>query len=174
MQCNTNYTGSEENYKFINLNVLQLYKQKFPNLILGLSDHTEGDATVLGALALGATVFEKHFTDDNSRKGPDHKFAMNPISFKDMVKNANRLFLSLGEDIKKIEDNEKDTFFIQRRGIWLKDDLKKNDLIKRENLIPLRPQNSDGFSANEINELIGKKVRHDVFANQYIKRDDLK
>ena len=74
MQCNTNYTGASDNYKFINLNVLRLFKKKFPNCILGLSDHTFGHETVLGSIALGARVIEKHFTDNNSNKGPDIVF----------------------------------------------------------------------------------------------------
>ena len=68
MQCNTNYTNSLENFKYINLNVLKTYKKIFGNkIILGLSDHTPGNSTVLGSVALGARVIEKHFTDDNSR-----------------------------------------------------------------------------------------------------------
>ncbi len=78
MQCNTNYTASLENFNHIHLRVLQTYRLMFPDLVLGLSDHTPGHATVLGAVALGARVVEKHFTDDNNRVGPDHKFALNP------------------------------------------------------------------------------------------------
>ena len=63
MQCNTNYTGSIENFKYINLKVLNVYKKKFPNILLGLSDHTPGHETVLGSIMLGAKVTEKHFTD---------------------------------------------------------------------------------------------------------------
>ncbi|MBT4114266.1 N-acetylneuraminate synthase, partial [Candidatus Woesearchaeota archaeon] len=62
MQCNTNYTVNVNNFKCTNLNVLKTYKRRFPNAILGLSDHTQGHSTVLGAIALGACVFEKHFT----------------------------------------------------------------------------------------------------------------
>ena len=63
----------------------------FPNAILGLSDHTHGHATVVGAVTLGARVFEKHFKDNNKREGPDHKFAMNPLTWKEMVKYANEV-----------------------------------------------------------------------------------
>ena len=80
MQCNTNYTVDADKHQYVNLNVLKTFAQLYPNTILGLSDHTLGHATVLGAVALGALVFEKHFTDDNDRSGPDHKFAMNPKS----------------------------------------------------------------------------------------------
>ena len=86
MQCNTNYTGSLENFNFINLNVLKTYKKIFKDkIILGLSDHTPGHLTVLGAVALGAKVVEKHFTDNNNQAGPDHKFSMNPKTWKLMV-----------------------------------------------------------------------------------------
>ena len=85
MQCNTNYTGSLENFKYINLNVLTQYKENFPGTILGLSDHTPGHASVLGAIALEPEWIEKHFTDDKSREGPDHKFSMNPTEWKEMV-----------------------------------------------------------------------------------------
>src|SRR4051812_1202254 len=67
MQCNTNYTGSKENFKHVNLNVLKTFQELYPQVIFGLSDHTSGHAAVLGAIALGATFIEKHFTDDNDR-----------------------------------------------------------------------------------------------------------
>ncbi|GIR16418.1 MAG: hypothetical protein CM15mP29_4060 [Alphaproteobacteria bacterium] len=63
-----------ENFGFINLNVLKQYRDIFPSVVLGLSDHTPGHTTVLGAVSLGARVIEKHFTDDNYREGPDHLF----------------------------------------------------------------------------------------------------
>ena len=97
MQCNTNYTASIENFKFINLNVLKTYSEFFPNVVLGLSDHTHGHSTVVGSIPLGARVFEKHFTDDNDRLGPDHKFSMNPKTWKEMVVAANEVSLALGD-----------------------------------------------------------------------------
>ena len=68
MQCNTNYTASIDNFKYINLKVLNTYSELFPDAVLGLSNHTPGDVTVLGAIAFGALVFEKHFTDDNQKR----------------------------------------------------------------------------------------------------------
>ena len=109
MQCNTNYTGSLENFKYINLNVLQAYKKKYPNVTLGLSDHTPGHTTVLGAVALGATVVEKHFTDNCDRVGPDHKFSMTPETWQEMVIKTKELELALGDGVKKVEENEKET-----------------------------------------------------------------
>ncbi len=69
MQCNTNYSGSEDNFRHVNLRVLQTFALRWPGLPLGLSDHTPGHEAVLGAVTLGARVIEKHFTDDNDREG---------------------------------------------------------------------------------------------------------
>ncbi len=96
LQCNTNYTASLENYNHIHLNVLKTYAAMFPNVILGLSDHTHGPATVLGAVALGAHVIERHFTDDNRRVGPDHPFSMTPATWRDMVDRTRELERAMG------------------------------------------------------------------------------
>jgi len=85
MQCNTNYTAELENFKYIHLNVLKSLRAMYPSMVLGLSDHTPQHATVLGAVALGASMIEKHFTDDVSREGPDNKFSMAHSTWRDMV-----------------------------------------------------------------------------------------
>src|SRR5512143_1454511 len=115
MQCNTNYTASPENYDHIHLNVLKTYAIMFPEVVLGLSDHTHGNATILGAVALGARVVERHFTDDNQREGPDHKFALNPADWASMVTETRRLERALGSADKSIAANEQDTKVVQRR-----------------------------------------------------------
>jgi len=85
MQCNTNYTGSEDNFDYLNLLALNEFREKFPDVVLGLSDHSIGHIAVLGAVALGARAIEKHFTDDTNRVGPDHAFSLDPINWKKMV-----------------------------------------------------------------------------------------
>jgi sialic acid synthase SpsE len=158
MQCNTNYTGDKENFKYVNLNVLKIFKENYPDLILGLSDHTSGHATVLGALALGATVFEKHFTDDNLREGPDHKFAMNPNSWKEMVDRSLELFDSLGDGIKRVEENELKSQIVQRRSIRCKEDILPGEIITKEKLDFLRPIPKDGIEPYKVDEILGKSV----------------
>jgi len=173
MQCNTNYTAEMENFKFINLNVLKAYREMYPEVILGLSDHTHGHATVLGAVALGARVFEKHFTDDNSREGPDHKFAMNPTSWAEMVKNARELYWAMGDGKKRIEDNEKNTSVVQRRALWFTKALKAGHILSTEDLFPLRPRKADGIPPYEKASLIGKKLIRDVTSDEYIRKVDV-
>ena len=115
MQCNTNYTASPENYDHLHLNVLKTYASMFPDVILGLSDHTHGLPPVLGAVTLGARVIERHFTDDNDREGPDHKFAMNPADWAEMVENTRLLERALGSADKFVAGNEQETVIVQRR-----------------------------------------------------------
>jgi sialic acid synthase SpsE len=158
MQCNTNYTASLENFKYIELNVLKEYRRMYPDIILGLSDHTPGHSTVLGSIALGAKVIEKHFTDDNERKGPDHKFSMNPESWRDMVDRSRELEYALGTGVKKIMDNEKESVIVQRRGLCASHDLKEGHVITKDDLVALRPCMSDGIEPYKESQLIGKKI----------------
>jgi N-acetylneuraminate synthase len=158
MQCNTNYTVSPDKIKYVNLNVLKTYAEKFPEAILGLSDHTFGHATVLGAIALGAIVFEKHFTDDNRREGPDHKFAMNPETWREMVERANELYSALGDGIKRIEENEKDSIIVQQRSLRAVRDLQAGERLQKEDLEALRPIPADGIQPFRIDEFIGKTL----------------
>lgn len=172
MQCNTNYTGSDENFKYCNLNVLKLYKKMYPNTVLGLSDHTSGHSTVLGSIALGARVIEKHFTNNNNQVGPDHGFAMNPQTWKDMVNNSYELLVALGDGIKRVEDNEKQSYIVQRRCICAAADLKKGHVLTKKDLIPLRPIGDNGFQPYEEEDLIGKTLKKDfVFGEHFTNKD---
>ena len=172
MQCNTNYTNQEDNFNFINLNVLKTYKKIFgKNVILGLSDHTEGHATVLGAVTLGAKVIEKHFTDDNSRNGPDHKFSMNIKTWKEMVKETRRIEKALGDGIKKIEKNEISTSVVQKRAFYAFSEIKKGQKIKRDMLIPLRPCVKNSYSPDQLSTLIKKKSIKNIKAGECITKN---
>ncbi len=159
MQCNTNYTGSLENFRHIHLRVLESYRVMFPAVILGLSDHTPGHSTVLGAVALGARVVEKHFTDDNSRVGPDHPFSMSPQSWREMVDRTRELEYSLGSPAKRVADNERDTVVVQRRCLRAAKDLDAGTIITEEMLEALRPAPDDAVKPYEINKVLGKKLR---------------
>jgi len=167
MQCNTNYTVDKDKYKYVNLNVLNTFKQRFPNVILGLSDHTIGHATVLGAVALGALVIEKHFTDSNENEGPDHKFAMNPNSWKEMVENANELYYALGDGLKRIEPNEEKSLIVQRRSLRSNIDLIPGHIIKNEDIVALRPIPDDGIPPYLIDQLIGKSLKISISKGEH-------
>ena len=168
MQCNTNYTANLENFKYIQLNVLNKYRDIFPDLVLGLSDHTPGHTTVLGAVALGAKVIEKHFTDDTNREGPDHAFSMDPVTWKEMVDRTRELENALGTDSKKIEDNEKETVVLQRRSIRSAQDISKGTVLSKEDVTMLRPCPHGAIQPHELNEVLGKKINQDIKAGAHI------
>jgi len=172
MQCNTNYTADKSCFNYINLNVLNTFKQAFPEVILGLSDHTHGCETVLGAIALGARVIEKHFTDDNDRSGPDHKFSMTPKTWKQMVTSAEYLFNSLGDGVKRVEDNEMQTSIVQRRALYYTRDLKQGETLKPSDLFPVRPINDGEIPPYEINTICGKIINCNVKADTAVKWED--
>jgi sialic acid synthase SpsE len=173
MQCNTNYTASLENFKYIQLNVLKTYKEMFPHLILGLSDHTPGHATVLGAVTLNARMIEKHFTDDTSREGPDHHFAMDPRTWRDMVDRTRELENALGCGIKQIEENENDTAVVQRRSIRMAHNLSAGSVVKKSDFVMLRPCPPDAIPPHKLGELLGKTLRRSKAAGEHLKWSDL-
>ncbi len=158
LQCNTNYTASPVNFEHINLRVLNTYHTMFPELTLGLSDHTSGHAAVLGAVALGARVIEKHFTDDTSRTGPDHPFSMTPQTWKDMVDRTRELEKALGSADKMISGNEKDTSIVQRRCLRAARDIKAGEIFTRDMIDVLRPATPGAILPPDIDHVIGTKA----------------
>jgi N-acetylneuraminate synthase len=173
MQCNTNYTASLENFKHIQLNVLKTYRAMYPHMVLGLSDHTPGHATVLGAVALGARMIEKHFTDDVNRVGPDHAFSMDARAWRDMVDRTRELENALGNGIKKIEDNEAQTAILQRRSIRLVRDMSAGEVVHKEDLEVLRPCPADGISPYRIFEVLGKSLRRAKASGEHLLISDI-
>ena len=169
MQCNTNYTASLENFDHVHLRVLETFKLMFPNVVLGLSDHTPGHATVLGAVALGARAVEKHFTDDNNRIGPDHKFAMNPLDWAEMVENTRRLERALGSADKFVAANEQETVVLQRRCLRAAADLKAGTVLTREMIDVLRPAPADAIKPYDIASVLGKRLMVDLKFGQELK-----
>jgi sialic acid synthase SpsE len=173
MQCNTNYTAELRNFNYIHLNVIRTLRQMYPSMVLGLSDHTPQHATVLGAVALGASMIEKHFTDDITRIGPDHAFSMDPISWRDMVDRTRELELAMGSGVKKVEDNEIETVVVQRRSIRLKSAMKAGDALSAEDLSPLRPCPRDAISPAKISDIIGSTLRRDMDKGDYLREQDI-
>lgn len=173
MQCNTNYTASPENYNHIHLNVLKTYATMFPEVVLGLSDHTHGNATVLGAVALGARVIERHFTDDNDRIGPDHKFALNPNDWAHMVTETRQLERAFGLPDKFVAANEVDTVVVQRRCLRAARDIQAGEIITREMIDVLRPATPGAILPPHIPDVISTKALHAIPSGKELRWTDL-
>jgi sialic acid synthase SpsE len=173
MQCNTNYTASLENFKHIHLNVLKTYRSIYPDLVLGLSDHTPGHATVLGAVALGARVIEKHFTDDIKREGPDHGFSMDPQGWAEMVAVTRQLERALGSADKFVAGNETETVVLQRRCVRAARAIQSGQVLTREMLTVLRPAAAGAILPYELELIPGKKARIDIPEGKELRWTDL-
>jgi len=173
MQCNTNYTASPDNYEHLHLNVLKTYATMFPEVVLGLSDHTHALAPVLGAVTLGACVIERHFTDSNDREGPDHKFAMNPKNWGTMVAETRLLERALGSADKVIAGNEQETAIIQRRCLRAARDIKAGEIMKREMIDVLRPATQGAIKPYEIDSVIGTQALSDFPLGKELRWTDL-
>ena len=172
MQCNTNYTGSIENFKYINLNVLKNYAVMFPQVVLGLSDHSPGHSTVLGSIALGARVIEKHFTDDTSREGPDHGFSMDPKTWHEMVQRSRELEAALGDGVKRVEDNEQQTSVMQQRCLRAKKSLPVGHVLTANDVEALRPATTDALKPYFLDRVLGQKIRQPLeFGDPLMMRD---
>jgi N-acetylneuraminate synthase len=169
MQCNTDYTGSAAAFRHIHLRVLETYRAMFPGVILGLSDHTAGHATVLGAVTLGARVIEKHFTDDNHREGPDHPFSMTPQTWRDMVDRTRELEAALGSPRKVVEENERETVVLQRRCLRAAMDIRPGTVLRREMLDALRPAPRDAVMPFDLCRVVGKVLINNLSAGEYLK-----
>lgn len=167
MQCNTNYTTDIDKIKYVNLNVLDTFSKLYPKTLLGLSDHTPGFTSVLGAIAKGARIIEKHFTDNNDLTGPDHKFAMNPSSWKEMVKYGDEMYYALGDGIKKVEENEKEAIIVQQRCLRASLNLPKGHIISKEDIVSLRPKPIGSIEPYKIDQIIGKKLKSDLVEGDY-------
>ncbi|MFT4034760.1 MAG: N-acetylneuraminate synthase family protein [Patulibacter sp.] len=168
MQCNTNYTGSNENFGYLNLGVLRDWSVRYPGIVLGLSDHTPGHISVVAALALGATVFEKHFTDDPSRPGPDHRFAMTPQTWRAMVEAATLAAASIGDGVKRIEANERDASVVQRRALRFAADFPAGHVVSAHDLFPTRPCPPEGLEPYREAEVVGRQLLAPVQADALV------
>ncbi len=142
-------------------------------MVLGLSDHTPGHATALGSVALGGRIVEKHFTDDNSRVGPDHPFSMTPESWQAMVENTRLLERALGSPKKFVAENEATTVVVQRRGVRAARQLPEGTILTREDLVVLRPAPRDAITADDLASAIGMRVCAPVGAGVALRWDDL-
>lgn len=169
MQCNTNYTASLENFRHIHLNVLRAYRELFPDAVLGLSDHTPGHATTLGAVALGARAVEKHFTDDTRREGPDHPFSMSPATWREMVDRTRELEAALGDPVKRVAGNEQQTVVVQRRCLRAVRDLRAGETLTRADIDVLRPAPADGIFPYDLEAVIGKRVATPIAAGAHLR-----
>lgn len=162
LHCNTEYPTP---MKDVNLKAMLEIKEKF-GVKIGYSDHTEGIEVPIAAVALGATVIEKHFTLDKNMEGPDHKASLEPSELKAMVKSIRNIEQALGTGHKTISESERKNIEIARKSIVAAKDIKEGEIFTEENLTIKRPGN--GISPMEWENIIGKVAKRDFQEEELI------
>ena len=187
LQCNSDYSG--DGLRYTNLRTLDLWhypalrsKGALPRAV-GLSDHTPGHIAVCAAVARGASVIEKHFTDDKTRSGPDHAFAMEPQEWREMVEAANLTWQALGDGVKRVEENEREAVIVQRRalryvasmpngGLATRGFIPAGFVLHKNQVIATRPCPSGALEPYRIDEVIGRRLKRDVEMDTLVRLED--
>ena len=162
LHCNTEYPTP---YNDVNLNAMVTMKEKF-NVKVGYSDHTEGIAVPIAAVALGAAVIEKHFTLDKTLPGPDHKVSLEPQELTQMVTTIRNIEKAMGDGVKKPSESEKKNISVARKSIVAKRNIKKGEVFSEENLTVKRPGN--GISPMKWHDVLGQMAIRDFNEDEMI------
>ena len=158
-------------HKLANLNNIRGLIDEFPNIPIGFSDHTIGPEAAAAAIALGASIIEKHFTLDKSKIGMDNQMSSEPNEIKQMITYSKNVYLSLGKTKRIVSKEELKQRLIMRRSLIAKKNLKKKQKIKKEDLILKRP--GTGIPVNNLKKIIGKKINKNLKAETIIKYKDI-
>lgn len=167
LHCNTEYPTPMSD---VNLRAMLTIKEAL-NVSVGYSDHTLGIEVPIAAVALGATVIEKHFTLDKAMIGPDHKASLEPDELKKMVQGIRNIELAMGSDIKSSSSSELKNKSIARKSIHILIALTKGHILTEKDLVMKRP--GDGISPMLIDKVIGKRINKDLGEDQKLQWQDL-
>ena len=162
LHCTTEYPAP---YDSVNLKAMLTLQNEF-GLNVGYSDHTNGIEIPVAAVALGATVIEKHFTLDKKMEGPDHKASLEPEELKQMVQSIRNVEVALGDGTKQPSDAEKKNISIARKSIVAACDIKKDEVFTEKNLTAKRPGN--GISPMKWEEVLGKTAKRNFSQDELI------
>ena len=168
LHCNTEYPTPMQD---VNLKAMLTIQQAF-GVAIGYSDHTLGIEVPIAAVAMGATVIEKHFTLDRNLPGPDHRASLEPDELKAMVRAIRNIELAVGgHGRKEPSKSEIPNKVVARKSLHLNTSLGKGSIIKENHLIALRP--GDGISPMVWNQIIGRCLNKDLNAGTKLKWSDL-
>ena len=154
----------------VRLGAMEKLANEFPNIPFGLSDHTKNNLSSLGAIAKGATIIERHYTDNKSRKGPDILCSMDEKEARQLVKDSLELFSMLGGEKVATKEEEVTINFAFSSVVSIKE-IKRGDILSRENIWVKRPGTGQ-IKASEFEKLIGKKAIRDIKNNTQLKLND--
>lgn len=162
LHCTTEYPAP---YEDVNLKAMLTLKQAF-GLPVGYSDHTKGIEVSVAAVAMGATIIEKHFTLDKNMEGPDHKASLDPEELKQLVSAVRNVEQAMGDGIKKVSPAEEKNMAIARKSIVAKTTIQKGTIFTEENITTKRPGN--GISPMKWHEVLGTVATKDYVEDELI------
>lgn len=162
LHCTTEYPTP---FGDVNLKAMHTIKNEF-GVPVGYSDHTTGIEIPIAAVAMGATVVEKHFTLDRNMKGPDHKASLELDELKAMVSAIRNVERALGSGEKKIAESERKNIVIARKSIIAKRDIKSGELFSEDNITIKRP--GCGISPMKWFEVLGQEASRDFKEDELI------
>ena len=159
------------NMKDVNLNNILLFEDTFPDCEVGYSDHTIGNIAAVGAVAMGASVIEKHFTLDNSRIGWDNQMATEPDSMKEMIDFCTDVYSALGNRERVVSETEIEQRKKMRRSIVSKRKLEAGEIITAESIEFKRPGN--GLSPEMVSKVVNKQLKKNLEKGEMILMEDV-
>ena len=162
LHCNTQYPTP---YEHVNLSAMNSIRDALHKEV-GYSDHTQGIEVPIAAVAMGATVIEKHFTLDKNMEGPDHKASLNPIELQQMVEAIRNIEQAIGNGLKEPSSSELANMAVARKSIVASRDIKQGEIFSEENLTTKRP--GTGISPMKWYEVIGKVAPRDFSEDEII------
>jgi len=168
LHCTSLYPTPYEKVRLGSISHLQKY---FSDAIIGISDHSLGNYTCFGAIALGACIVEKHFTSDKTWPGPDIPISINPEELKDLIDGTEAIHKALGGE-KEILNEELSTAKFAYSSVVSVKNIKKNDYFTRDNIWVKRPGTGE-ILAIEYNNVLGKKAFHNISINKQLKWEDV-
>lgn len=163
LHCTTDYPTE---LKDVNLNVINDFKKRYVECEIGYSDHTIGSLVSVSAVAMGATIIEKHFTLDKSMEGPDHIASATPDELKEMVDGIRQVELALGDSFKKPTEAEMKNRLVARKSIVALKPISKGEMFTEENITIKRP--GSGISPMLWDEVLGKVAQSDFQVEELI------
>ena len=168
LQCTANYPVEPED---MNLRVIMTYRERFPDVVIGLSDHQSGIAMALVAYVLGARVIEKHFTLNRALKGTDHAFSLEPVGMRKLVRDIRRARVALGDGIKRSLPLETKPLFKMAKKLVAARDLSEGHVLTIQDIAIKSP--NDGLPPYELEKVIGKLTRRAIKEDENLSFEDL-
>jgi sialic acid synthase len=153
LQCTSGYPAE---FNELNLTVIRSFRDRFPDVVIGLSSHDNGIAMALVGYVMGATVVEKHFTLNRAAKGTDHAFSLTPVGLRKMIRDLRRAKIAMGDGVKRQYESEIDPLYKMQKKLVAARDLPAGHILSEEDIATKAP--NDGVPVYELDNVLGMRL----------------